>query len=107
MTAIVGCSNEAPKNFIYHVSSSLSNPFRIGDVRDLCSLYFTKFPNQNKIGNPITVPKPNLISSRTAFDIHMTLRYVLPLKVCRIPNNEAKTIIIYFAIINVLRFHSN
>lgn len=86
MTAIVACSNQAPKNFIYHVSSSLRNPLRIADVRDYCYRYFIKFPYKNKNGMPITVPKPNLISSRVAFDIHMTVRYVLPLKVCRIPS---------------------
>ncbi|XP_047152306.1 fatty acyl-CoA reductase 1-like, partial [Vigna umbellata] len=81
MTAIVACSNEAAKNFIYHVSSSLRNLFRIADVRDFMYRYFTKFPIiRNKIGKPITVSKPTLISSRVAFDILMTVRYVLPLK---------------------------
>lgn len=85
MTAIVACSNQAQENFIYHVSSSLRNPFRIADVRDFSYRYFTKFSIRNKIGKPITVSKPTLISSRVAFDILMTVRYCLPLKVCRIP----------------------
>ncbi|XP_047158592.1 fatty acyl-CoA reductase 1-like [Vigna umbellata] len=86
MTAIVACSNEAPKNFIYHVSSSSRNPFRIADVRDFSYRYFTKFPVRNKIGKPITVSKPTLISSRVAFDILMTVRYCLPLKVLNLVN---------------------
>ena len=89
MTAIVACSNQAPKNFVYHISSSLRNPLKIADVIDYCYRYFIKFAYKNKNGKPIIVSKATLISSRAAFDIFMTLRYILPLKVCRTPS-EAK-----------------
>jgi len=82
MTAIIAFSNQTPKNFVYHISSSLRNPFRIADVCDYCYHYFIKFALKNKNGKPIIVPKPNLISSRVVFDIYMTIRYVFPLKVC-------------------------
>jgi len=86
MTTIVACSNQTPENFIYHISSSLRNPFRIVDARDYSYHYFIKFALENKNGKPIIVPKPTLISSRAVFDIYMTLRYVFPLKVCQIPS---------------------
>ncbi|ESW04404.1 hypothetical protein PHAVU_011G092400 [Phaseolus vulgaris] len=63
MTAIIAFSNQTPKNFVYHISSSLRNPFRIADVHDYCYHYFIKFALKNKNGKPIIVPKPNLISS--------------------------------------------
>ncbi|TKY67087.1 fatty acyl-CoA reductase 4 [Spatholobus suberectus] len=72
ITAIVACSNQAPKNFIYHVSSSLRNPLKISDVRNSCYHYFTKVPYKNKNGKPIIVSKATLLSSMCAFDIYMT-----------------------------------
>ncbi|XP_068494996.1 fatty acyl-CoA reductase 1-like isoform X1 [Phaseolus vulgaris] len=86
MAAIVACSNQTPKNFIYHISSSLRNPFRIADVRDYCYHYFIKSALKNKNGKPIIVPKPTLISSRVVFDIYMRIRYVFPLKVLNVVN---------------------
>ncbi|XP_068496324.1 fatty acyl-CoA reductase 1-like isoform X2 [Phaseolus vulgaris] len=86
MTTIVACSNQTPENFIYHISSSLRNPFRIVDARDYSYYYFIKFALENKNGKPIIVPKPTLISSRAVFDIYMTLRYVFPLKVLNVVN---------------------
>ncbi|KAL9296859.1 hypothetical protein ACSQ67_022755 [Phaseolus vulgaris] len=63
MTAIIAFSNQTPKNFVYHISSSLRNPFRIADVCDYRYHYFIKFALKNKNGKPIIVPKPNLIST--------------------------------------------
>ncbi|XP_061369659.1 probable fatty acyl-CoA reductase 4 [Gastrolobium bilobum] len=85
ITAIVARSNQAPKNFIFHVSSSLRNPFKISDVHNISYNYFIKTPYQ-KNGKPINISKPSLLTSVAAFNISMTIRYVLPLKVLNLVN---------------------
>ncbi|RDY01932.1 Fatty acyl-CoA reductase 8, partial [Mucuna pruriens] len=48
ITAIVAHSNQAPKNFIYHVASSFRNPLKISDIHTICYDYFKKTPYKNK-----------------------------------------------------------
>jgi len=57
IAAIVINSNQAPKNFIYHVSSSLRNPLKISDVHNISHQYFMKTPCLNKDGKPIIISK--------------------------------------------------
>lgn len=96
ITAIVAHSDQAPLNFIYHVASSSRNPFKITDLRDICYDYFIRVPCKSESGKPIIISKANLFTSITAFRNYMTIRYVLPLKVCYLmPYNQIKQTI-YF-----------
>jgi alcohol-forming fatty acyl-CoA reductase len=82
IAAIVTNSNEDPKNFIYHVSSSLRNPLKISDVHNISHQYFMKTPCINKNGQPIIISKGIALKSMAAFNIYTMIRYDLPLKVC-------------------------
>ncbi|XP_027345647.1 probable fatty acyl-CoA reductase 4 [Abrus precatorius] len=83
---IVAHSNQALANSIYHISSSLRNPFKISDVHNICYHYFTEVPYKNENGKPIIISKATLLTSMAAFNIYMTARYVLPLKVLNLVN---------------------
>lgn len=86
ITAIVARSNQAPKNFIYHVASSSRNPLKISDVHDMAYRYFIKRPFTNQSGKPIIISKGTWLTSMDAFDNYMAIRYVLPLKVLNLAN---------------------
>lgn len=86
ITAIVDCSNQAPKNFIYHISSSLGNPLKFSDARNIVYDYFIKAPYKNENGKPIIVSKITVLPNMAAFNISVTCRYVLPLKVVNLVN---------------------
>lgn len=82
ITAIFIHSNQAPKNFIYHVSSSLRNPLKLSDVWNISHHYFMKTPYINQNGKPIVISKGIVVNSFVAFNIYMIVRYVLLLMVC-------------------------
>jgi fatty acyl-CoA reductase len=82
IAAIVINSNQAPENFIYHVSSSLRNPLKLSDVHNISHQYFVKTPCLNKNGKPIVISKGIVLKSVAAFNIYTETRYILPLKVC-------------------------
>ncbi|AES97100.2 fatty acyl-CoA reductase [Medicago truncatula] len=86
IAAIVINSNQAPKNFIYHVSSSLRNPLKISDVHNISHRYFMKTPCLNKDGKPIVISKGIAFKSMAAFNIYTETRYVLPLEVLNLVN---------------------
>ncbi|KAK2430395.1 alcohol-forming fatty acyl-CoA reductase [Trifolium repens] len=91
ITAIVVHLNQAPTNFIYHISSSLRNPFKYFDFLNIIYDYFVKNPCINHNGKPIVISKRLWISSSggprgglslATFNNYLTSRYVLLLKVC-------------------------
>ncbi|KAK2430391.1 putative fatty acyl-CoA reductase [Trifolium repens] len=82
ITAIVVHLNQDLKTFIYHVSSSLRNPFKYFDFLNIIYDYFVKNPSINHNGKPIVISKRLWISSLATFNNYLTIRYVLPLKVC-------------------------
>ncbi|CAJ2654638.1 unnamed protein product [Trifolium pratense] len=86
IAAIVINSNQAPESFIYHVSSSLRNPFKISDVHNISHQYFVKTPCLNKNGKPIVISKGIALKSVAAFNIYTEARYILPLKVLNLVN---------------------
>ncbi|KAK2380126.1 alcohol-forming fatty acyl-CoA reductase [Trifolium repens] len=86
ITAIVINSNQAPENFIYHVSSSLRNPLKLSDVHNISHQYFVKTPCLNKNGKPIVISKGIALKSVAAFNIYTQTRYILPLKVLNLVN---------------------
>ncbi|CAJ2654639.1 unnamed protein product [Trifolium pratense] len=87
IAAMVINSNQAPKNFIYHVSSSLRNPLKVSDVHKISHQYFMKTPYINKNGKPIVISKGIALKSLSTFNIYVTIRYALPLKVFNLVNN--------------------
>ncbi|XP_058763057.1 fatty acyl-CoA reductase 1-like [Vicia villosa] len=72
IAAIFIHSNQPPKNFIYHVSSSIRNPLRYSDIRNFCHWYFTKNPCINQNGKPIVVSNPFRVNNFDAFNIYMS-----------------------------------
>ncbi|CAJ2654629.1 fatty acyl-CoA reductase 1-like [Trifolium pratense] len=86
MTAIFFHSNEPPKNFIYHISSSLRNPIKSSDLHNICHHYFMKTPCINQNGKPIIISKGIVVNSFAAFNIFMIIRFVLLLMVLNLVN---------------------
>ncbi|KAL5098864.1 hypothetical protein RYX36_003191, partial [Vicia faba] len=76
IAAIFIHSNQPPKNFIYHVSSSLRNPLKYSDIQKICHRYFMKTPWINQNGKPIVISNAFRVNSFVAFNIYMivTLR---------------------------------
>jgi fatty acyl-CoA reductase len=66
---------------IYHVGSSLRNPFTFSNLNELFFLYYTQNPLIDKEGKPIKVGKIKAFRSMATFRIYMAIRYSLPLKV--------------------------
>ncbi|KAI5388816.1 hypothetical protein KIW84_074469 [Lathyrus oleraceus] len=86
IAAIFIHSKQPPKNFIYHVSSSLRNPLKYCDISKFCHSYFKKTPCINQNGKPIVISNPCLVNSFVAFDIYIKVTHVLPLKVLSLVN---------------------
>ncbi|KAK2433770.1 alcohol-forming fatty acyl-CoA reductase [Trifolium repens] len=86
ITAIYFHSNELPKNFIYHISSSLRNPIKSSELHNICHQYFIKNPCINQNGKPIVISKGIVVNSFAAFNIFMIFRYVLLLMVLNLVN---------------------
>ncbi|KAK2433746.1 alcohol-forming fatty acyl-CoA reductase [Trifolium repens] len=87
IAAIYFHSNEPPKNFIYHISSSLRNPIKCSDLSNICYHYFMKSPCINQNGKPIDITKGiYVVNSFAAFNIYMIIRYVLLLQVLYLVN---------------------
>ncbi|KAL2989837.1 hypothetical protein AAZX31_11G161300 [Glycine max] len=73
-------SKSLSKTLLYHIGSSLRNPFTISDLEDVAYQYFTKNPLINKNGKPVAISnKVTWISSMSSFERYMKIRYVLPL----------------------------
>ncbi|XP_027345646.1 fatty acyl-CoA reductase 1-like [Abrus precatorius] len=86
ITAIVAHSNKAPRNFIYHIGSSLRNPLKFSDVHNISYHTFLKTPCKNENGKPIVISKGTLLTNIAAFNSYMKIRYVLPLQVLNLVN---------------------
>ncbi|CAJ2652631.1 unnamed protein product [Trifolium pratense] len=86
ITAIVVHLDQAPKTFVYHISSSLRNPFTVFDFTNITCDYFSKNPFINQNGKLIVISKRLWISSLAIFNSYLTIRYVLPLKVSNLVN---------------------
>lgn len=71
---------------IYQVGSSLQNPINPNVFADYAFQYFRKNPVMGKNGTPVKVEKPRVLTSMTSFQGHITLRYLLPLKVFGLVN---------------------
>ncbi|KAJ9540750.1 hypothetical protein OSB04_027256 [Centaurea solstitialis] len=85
--AMVAHINQPFSNTIYHVGSSMSNPFTVSRLTNCILDYFTKHPLKNKQGNPIKIGnKVKFLSSMSSFYRYMAIRYMIPLKVLEYAN---------------------
>ncbi|XP_028117335.1 alcohol-forming fatty acyl-CoA reductase-like isoform X2 [Camellia sinensis] len=84
MVAMVAHANQAfaasDEMMIYHVGSSVANPFILICLKDYGQRYFTEHPWIGKDGKPVIVGNFTLLTSMDSFHRYMTLRYLLPLK---------------------------
>ncbi|KAJ6696905.1 hypothetical protein OIU85_003281 [Salix viminalis] len=76
-----------PSEIIYHVGSSLRNPFKFSSFQELGNRYFVQNPLIDKDGKPIKVGKITTFSSMASFRIYMAIRYSLALKVFHLAIN--------------------
>ncbi|XP_077230912.1 alcohol-forming fatty acyl-CoA reductase-like isoform X2 [Tasmannia lanceolata] len=85
MVSMVAHLNQ-PSIFIYHIGSSVQNPFYIPMLVDSCYHYFSKYPCITGDGKPIKVSKLTVFSTMASFYRYMTLQYMLPLKALGLVN---------------------
>jgi fatty acyl-CoA reductase len=81
IVAMVACANQSSQ-IILHVGSSWRNPIKFSSLRNIIFRYFTEHPLVSKNGESIKVDRGIVLSSMAIFRAYMTIRYVLPLKVC-------------------------
>ncbi|XP_027911721.1 alcohol-forming fatty acyl-CoA reductase-like [Vigna unguiculata] len=87
IVALEACSKSCSKTLIYHIGSSLRNPFRISDLEDLAHQYFTKHPLTDMFGKPVACSKKvSWMSSVSSFHRYINIRYMLPLKGLNVMN---------------------
>ncbi|QCD87791.1 fatty acyl-CoA reductase [Vigna unguiculata] len=87
IVALEACSKSCSKTLIYHIGSSLRNPFRISDLEDLAHQYFTKHPLTDMFGKPVACSKKvSWMSSVSSFHRYINIRYMLPLKRLKVMN---------------------
>ncbi|CAL1409022.1 unnamed protein product [Linum trigynum] len=90
VNAIVGCICSAfqnqPLDLIYHLGSSGRNPITSSDLRHLTFTFFSQNPWRDRHGRPIKVANFKTFSSIKTFQIYMTFRFLLPLKVLCLVN---------------------
>ncbi|KAJ1442444.1 hypothetical protein SESBI_00804 [Sesbania bispinosa] len=64
MVALVAhCKCLSQNNLVYHIGSSLRNPFKISDLLDMMYCYFTRNPCVNKYGKPIVLTRKLILFS--------------------------------------------
>ncbi|XP_011036244.1 PREDICTED: alcohol-forming fatty acyl-CoA reductase-like [Populus euphratica] len=86
--AMVECANRSTSSeIIYHVGSSLRNPFKFSNFQELSMRYFVQNPLIDKDGKPIKVGEFTAFSSMASFRIYMSIRYSLPLKLFHLAIN--------------------
>uniref|UniRef100_A0A6N2MLB9 Uncharacterized protein n=1 Tax=Salix viminalis TaxID=40686 RepID=A0A6N2MLB9_SALVM len=81
MAMVEYANRSTPSEIIYHVGSSLRNPFTFSNFQELNFRYFVQNPLIDKDGKPIKVGKVTAFSTMASFRIYMAIRYSLALKV--------------------------
>jgi fatty acyl-CoA reductase len=81
MAMVEYANRSTTSEIIYHVGSSLRNPFKFSNFQELSFRYFVQNPLIDKDGKPIKVGEITALSSMASFRIYMAIRYSLPLKV--------------------------
>lgn len=99
--------HDSEEPIIYHVGSSSRNPITVASLRGIIRQYFLKNPWINGDGRPVKVGKFRVMSSTSTCRIYMTLRYLIPVKVCflgRFLTSTAKILILTNSIIYLYIF---
>ncbi|XP_076893981.1 alcohol-forming fatty acyl-CoA reductase-like [Bidens hawaiensis] len=86
IAAIAAHANLACSETIYHVGSSVSNPFQFNTIQRCSYRYFTNYPCIGKNGKPIIVGEVTVLNSMASFHRYIALRYLLPLMVLQLVN---------------------
>jgi fatty acyl-CoA reductase len=79
--AMVTYANQSSE-IILHVGSSWRNPIKFSRFRNVVVRYFAENPLVSKNGKLIRAEKVTVLSSMASFRAYMTIRYIIPLKVC-------------------------
>ncbi|KAF9661548.1 hypothetical protein SADUNF_Sadunf19G0080200 [Salix dunnii] len=87
MAMVEHANRSTISEIIYHVGSSLRNPFKFSNFKELCIRYFVHNPLIDKDGKSIKVGKLTAFSSMASFRIYMAIRYSLALKVFHLAIN--------------------
>ncbi|XP_061946222.1 alcohol-forming fatty acyl-CoA reductase-like [Populus nigra] len=87
MAMVEYANRSTTSEIIYHVGSSLRNPFKFSNFQELSIRYFAQNPLIDKEGKPIKVGKIKAFRSMATFRIYMVIRYSLPLKVFHLAIN--------------------
>ncbi|XP_077230437.1 alcohol-forming fatty acyl-CoA reductase-like isoform X1 [Tasmannia lanceolata] len=80
MIVNMAAHSRQPSIFIYHIGSSVQNPYSIPKLLDKMYHYFSKNPCITDDGRPIRVSRTTIFNAMDTFWLYMTLRYMLPLK---------------------------
>lgn len=81
IVAMVSQANRPRFQTIYHVGTSVSNPFEIGWFHIYGYRYFSKQPWINKDGKLVIVDKFKVLNTMDSFKRYIAVRHALGLKV--------------------------
>lgn len=76
MIALVARAKNLSRNLIYHIGSSLKNPFKMSDLQDVMYSYSQKNPWIGKNGKPVVVPKKLTLYSTSMDEFDQNKVYV-------------------------------
>ncbi|CAJ2660164.1 unnamed protein product [Trifolium pratense] len=85
LVAMVAHANQS-NDVVYHVGSSIRNPFRYINFRDYGLKYFKAKPWINKDGMAVKVGKVTILTDMDSFQRYMLIHYILPLKGLKLVN---------------------
>ncbi|PWA95109.1 gland-specific fatty acyl-CoA reductase 1 [Artemisia annua] len=86
IASIAAHANQTSCETIYHVGSSVSNPFQFTTIQRCGYLYFTEHPWIEKDGKAVIVGEVKVLNSMVSFHRYIALRYLLPLQVLQFVN---------------------
>ncbi|PNX78109.1 fatty acyl-CoA reductase 3-like protein [Trifolium pratense] len=85
LVAMVAHANQS-NDVVYHVGSSVRNPFRYINFQDYGLKYFKAKPWINKDGMAVKVGKVTILTDMDSFQRYMLIHYILPLKGLKLVN---------------------
>uniref|UniRef100_A0A7N0TVA3 Fatty acyl-CoA reductase n=1 Tax=Kalanchoe fedtschenkoi TaxID=63787 RepID=A0A7N0TVA3_KALFE len=75
-----------PGEIVYQVGSSNRNPLKYSSIQLWGHIYFTQNPWTGRDGKKVLVRKVKILDTMESFHSHMSLRYILPLKMLELAN---------------------
>ncbi|XP_076910406.1 alcohol-forming fatty acyl-CoA reductase-like [Bidens hawaiensis] len=80
-------ANQPSCEIVYHIGSSVSNPWKYKSIQQSANKYFTRNPWINKKGKPVIVSEIKVLNSMASFHRYFSLRYLLPLQGLNVVNS--------------------